>query len=459
MPPFRSLAIYLALAAAQAAGAPLLLEDVLESTEMHHPVLLAQIAERAAAQGKVLGAQGAFDAKLKANSGTNRFGYYKTRTTGAGISQPLRGLGGEIFGGYKRGLGNFEPWKEGLLTLSRGEWSGGIEVPLLRDRQIDERRTDALLARLAVEYADAGILEQRLELLQAAASTYWSWVAAGQNLAIATDLLALAEDRAVQVESLVDAGQVAAIEIVENERAVLLRRSATAAAERSLQAASLDLSLFLRDANGNIVQVGRDRLSEFPEPESLPPGALEADLGMALQRRPDIASLLVEIQRVGAAQQLARNLLRPELSLTAEFGRDAGRGTISKQGSELIVGLTLESPFQRRKARGEIAVQNAKQEQLVHKLHYVRDKAEVAVRDAASALDLALQRLDLARNEYALARRLAAAELERFELGDSTLFIVNQREMAAAGARSAVVRALADCHRATAAYRAATAAL
>lgn len=81
------------------------------------------------------------------------------------------------------------------------------------------------------------------------------------------------------------------------------------------------------------------------------------------------------------------------------------------------------------------------------------------MRDAASALDLALQRLELARAEYDLARRLASAELERFELGDSTLFIVNQREMAAAAAQFAVVNALTDCHKATAAYRAATAVL
>lgn len=455
----RGLATLLILSSAGLVAAPLMLEEVLESAERHHPILLAQITERAAAEGKVLGSQGAFDAKLKASSGTNRFGYYKTRTGSGGVSQPLRSLGGEIFGGYKRGLGNFEPWKEGQLTLSRGEWSGGIELPLLRDRRTDERRTDLLLARLAVEFADASILEQRLALLQSAASTYWTWVSAGRKLGIAADLLALAEDRVDQVEGLVDAGQVAEIEIVENERAVLLRRAAAVSAERELQAARLDLSLFLRDTSGNIVQAGRTRLPEFPEPDRHLAAAVERDLRTALQRRPEIAGLLVEIQQNAAVRQLARNQLRPGVRFTAQFGRDAGNGTISKRGNELLVGITLESPVQRRKARGEIAVQNAKQEQLLYRLQYLKDAVEVTVRDAASALNLALQRLELARAEYDLARRLASAELERFELGDSTLFIVNQREMAAAAAQFAVVDALTDCHKATAAYRAATAVL
>ena len=453
----RALGLLVVLGFVQAPGAPLLLDEVLQSTERYHPILLAQITERSMAEGKVLGTQGAFDTKLTASAGTNSLGYYKTRTSGGGISQPFRRTGGEVFGGYKRGLGNFEPWKEGQLTLSGGEWAGGIRLPLLRDRSIDTRRTDLQLALLGLELADASILEQRLILLQLAASRYWAWVSAGHKLSIAQDLLSLAEDRIQQVEELVGAGQVAQIEIAENQRAVLLRRSAAVSAERNLQTARLDLSLFLRDSNGNLVQAGRSRLPEFPEPEGVSPEQVEQDLVGALQRRPEIAGAMLEIEQNDAATRLARNQMRPEVNFTLRFGRDQGLGSITKRGSELIAGISLESPVQRRKARGEVAVWNAKQEQLLYKLRYVRDKVEVEVRDAASALTLALQRLDLARAEYEIARSLATAEVDRFELGDSTLFIVNQREVAAASARTAAVDSLTDCHIATAAYRAATA--
>ena len=455
----RILGVALLLAAVGASGAPLLLEEVLQSTVEHHPMLLAQISQRSMAEGKALGAQGAFDTKLTADSATNSFGYYKTRTAGGGVSQPLRGVGGELFGKYERGLGNFEPWNQGLLTLSKGEWSGGIEIPLLRNRTIDRHRTELALARLGVDLADASIVEQRLVLLEMAASKYWEWVSAGRKLSIAQDLLALAEDRTQQVQDLVDAGQVAEIEIAENERAVLQRRSATASAERDLQAARLDLSLYLRGPDGRIVQVDRSRLPDFPEPARVGPEQVESDLLGAMQRRPEIAGLMVELQQNGTVMQQARNELRPELAFTAQFGRDSGTGSITKRGSELIAGITLTSPFQRRKARGEVAIQAAKLEQLMHKLQYVRDKVVVEVRDAVSALELSLRRLELARAEYDVARRLATAEMERFELGDSTLFIVNQREMVAAYAQFVAVAALTDCHVATAAYRAATASL
>ncbi|MDE0105765.1 MAG: hypothetical protein OXN89_25580 [Bryobacterales bacterium] len=111
----------------------------------------------------------------------------------------------------------------------------------------------------------------------------------GRKLGIAADLLALAEDRG---EGMVDAGQIAETKIVETERAVLLRRSAAVSAERDLQAARLDLSLVLRDTTGSIVQAGRTRLPEFPDPEKLQASAVEQGLRTALQRRPEIAGVL-----------------------------------------------------------------------------------------------------------------------------------------------------------------------
>ncbi len=454
-----SLAVWLVWLHCGALGAPLTLEEVLDSTERSHPLLLAEIAKRSAAAGKAVGARGAFDTKLAVEAGSNQLGYYKTRAGSGEVYQPLRALGGEVFGKYKRGLGNFEPWKESGLTLSQGEWSGGVRLPLVRDRVIDERRADLQIANLMVDLADTSVQGQRLVLLGHAAATYWKWVSAGRKLVIARDLLSLAEDRRQQVEDLVAAGQVAEIEVAENERAVLRRRSSTLSAERELLAARLGLSLYLRDTAGDPQQAGEDRLPEFPEPVAVTDEQLERDLRAALDRHPEIAGALVELTQNGVALQLSRNRLLPSVNLTAQVGRDSGTGPYRKRGNELIAGISIESPFQRRKARGEIAAQNAQQEQLLYKLMYVRNEVEMGIRDAAGALALGLRRLEVARAEYDVAVRLAEAEMERFQFGDSTLFVVNQREVAAASARYEAVNALTDCHVATALYRASSATL
>lgn len=453
-----ALASIVAAAMAQSPRGPLLLEDVLQSTETSYPVLLAAIQERAMAQGKALSAEGEFDTKLAVKSEMNQLGFYKNRTNGATIEQPLADWGGEVFGGYKRGQGNFGPWEQDLLSLSRGEWSGGVRLPLLRNRETDERRTDLTVARLAIELADASIEKQRLKLLETAAKSYWEWVSVGRKLDVAESLMGLAEDRIRQVEDQVEAGAIAAIEIADNRRAVLERRSAVVSAEREFQNATFELSLFYRDDQGEPRLAGRDRLPEFPEPSGVSDAELKAGLDRALERRPEIAGTMVEVRQNMAELGLARNQMLPEIDLTTEYGRDVGTGSITKRGNELMAGVTLKSPFQRRKAKGKIALQEAKLDQLEQKLRFARNRIEVEVRDAVSALDAALQQLELARAEMDVAQQLAQAERDRFELGDSTLFVVNLRELSAAGARMRVVSALAESHKALAVYRAATAA-
>ena len=436
---------------------PLLLPEVLASAERAYPTLLATIQERAIAQGKRLGAEGAFDAKFKSGGGTNQYGFYKNRTQEAKVEQPFRTWGGEIFGGYKRGQGNFGPWEQDLLSLSRGEWSGGLRLALLRGREIDTRRADIMLAELGIELADASVDKQRLKLLEAAAKSYWQWIVAGQNLRIAEALLALAEERADQITGAVELGELASIEIVDNRRAILQRRSAVVSAERALQNAAFELSMFYRDRDGEPRVAPRERLAEFPEPAALEMAQVQRDIERALEQRPEIVSTLIEQQQTETSLRLARNNALPAVDVTVSYSKDDGTGSITKRGSELIAGLNIETPFQRRKAKGDIAVQEAKLSQLDQKLRFARDRVTVEARDAVSAIEAALQSLELTRAELDAARRLADAERERFELGESSLFVVNLRELSAADARLKVTKSLSEYHKSVAIYRAAVA--
>ena len=447
--------VLMAVSAFPVSAGVLSLDEVLQSAETAYPLLLATIQERAMAEGKSLSAEGAFDTKLSAKSGSNQFGFYRNRENGAEISQPLQNWGAELFGGYKRGQGNFGPWEEDVLTLSRGEWSGGLRMSLLRNRETDERRTELALARLSIELADASIDQRRLRVLEAASKSYWDWVSAGHRLSVVEDLLRIADERHAQVQESVAAGQIAAIEIADNQRAVLERRSAVVAAERDLQTAQLELSLFYRDAAGRPQVADRDMLPEFPEPETISADQRGADLARALVLRPEIAGTLVKVRQANAGLRLARNGLLPEVDVTERYGRDAGVGSITKRGDEFVASLSITTPFQRRKAKGESAIQQAKLVQLEQELRFARNRVLVEVRTALAALDAALQRLELARAEMDVARQLADAERERFDLGDSTLFVVNLRELSAAGAGLKVVAALTDSHKSMATYRAA----
>ena len=68
----------------------------------------------------------------------------------------------------------------------------------------------------------------------------------------------------------------------------------------------------------------------------------------------------------------------------------------------------------------------------------------------------AIRRLEIAVAERGLAERLTVAERERFDLGESSLLLVNLREQAMLEAQAREVDASADAHRAHAAWLAAT---
>ena len=89
-----------------------------------------------------------------------------------------------------------------------------------------------------------------------------------------------------------------------------------------------------------------------------------------------------------------------------------------------------------------------------HRERFLRDQVVAEVEDAASALRAAYQRLQVARDEVRVSRRLEDAERTRFQIGDGTLFQLNLRELAAIESMLREIAAHADYHRANAAYAA-----
>ena len=110
------------------------------------------------------------------------------------------------------------------------------------------------------------------------------------------------------------------------------------------------------------------------------------------------------------------------------------------------------------KARGKRAAARAVLEQIDEKARLLRDKVEVEVRDALSALQAAFEGVAQARSASELAVRVLEAERRRFALGDSTVLLLNLREQAVAEARLGLVKAKETYWDAAADYRAAVAA-
>lgn len=425
-------AVYLICGAAMAHAQALTVDEVLESIQRNHPLLLAALTANDAAAAEVLSAEGRFDTTLRSRFDSDSLGYYANRRLENFVEQPLSWQGMSVYSGYRLGGGLFAPYDGKLDTRSLGEWQSGLKLPLLRNREIDSRRGELAKARIGRALATYSIDQQRLILTQAGISRFWNWVAAGRRVLISRDVLAIAETRQKLLEEGVREGQLPRIEAEDNLRAILQRRSGYIDAERLFQQAAIELSLYLRDANGRPVQAGLERLpAAGPAVDGNGTGEIEAAVATALQKRPELKALEAQIQQTGVDVSMARNAARPALDLMAGFTSDRGSDPSVRRGpEELKVGVAFEFPFQNRSARGKEAVAEAKRRQLELRAAYLRDQVAAEVRDAESAVAAARNRLRVLQDEVRVTRELEEAEKARFELGEGTLFILNLREQA-----------------------------
>lgn len=448
-----------AFLAASAWAQPLRLDDVLESVSRSYPPLIAALAERDIADGEVLSALGKFDTSLRARVETDQFGFYRNERVSAGFDQPMQWWGSSFYGGWRVGDGSFAPYDGKLDTRSLGEFSGGFKLPLWRDRAIDPKRAALRQAEIGRALARLSIDQQRLLITQLATRRYWDWVAAGTRLQVAESLLDIAQKRDRFLRDSAAAGQIAAIEVLENERAILQRRSVVVEVDRLLQQTSIDLSMFYRDAAANPLLATKDQLpGQFPNALTVDEARMLRDMDSAIARRPELKRLEAQRDQLEVDRKLAINDRTPEIDLQAGFTAESGRGNVRRGPQELKAGLVFELPFQRRTATGKLVSTEAKLRQYDQRQRFTRDQILAEVRDAASAVRAAHDRVALLRNEVRLARELEDAERSRFQLGEGTLFLVNLREQATADAANREVSAWQEYFRAWAQYEFAIAA-
>ncbi|MEO5924116.1 MAG: TolC family protein [Bryobacteraceae bacterium] len=438
----------------------LTVDDVLRSVEANYPPLLATLLESQVADGATQQARGQFDTQLGVTAGADQFGYYPNQRLDVGVNQNLRWQGASAYGGWRVGAGDFPAYRGLDETRNLGEFRAGIKVPLLRGREIDERRAALAQAEIGQRIASLTIDQQRLLVRQLATNRYWDWAAAGQRLRIAQDLLRVARERDQALQDAADLGAVARVEVTENRRQILQREAQIIEAQRGVQQASIALSLFYRDATGQ-PRIAQDSQlpASLPATEVLDGAQVTEDLARALTKRPEIAAVAAQRSQTRIDIDLASNQTRPSMDFGLGVTSEAGSGAVKRGPNEVKATLTFQVPWQRRVAEGKLQQASAKHSQLTQREQFARDQVSAEVQDAASAVRAAHERTLLATREVSVALDLADAERERFRLGDSTLFLVNLREQAAVDAELREVAANLDYLRALTIYDQVTAKL
>ncbi len=444
---YKSVAVFLCVTAlvhiAQANpindGSTLDVSEVQSSAQENFPKIIEGLADRRAAEARSLAALGAFDLVFDAEGYGWADGFYDGRSVEGTASRRLQDYGAEFYGGYKLSNGDFPIYEDERFTNTGGKLEIGGLFSLIRNREIDKERFLLSDAQLAVRAANFDVLLTRIGVAQQAMIAYWRWVALGHKTRVYMELLSIALDRQVGLEQEVKRGARPEIFLTENMQNITRRKSLLAAAQRDFNQAANDLGLYYRSKDGEIRIVADSRLPEYePVAQNISDIPAMVNMSDAIAKRPEVMTIRNTITRTLRKVELNQNDLLPQLDLKLEMAQPLGtvaEGGVSRDETDIIIGLQFSIPFEQRAARGALAENEARLTALRQRERFIQDQMQLEVRNILLNLRTSQELLQLSIQEVEQAEILRDAERTRFKQGASDFFLVNIREQTAAEAR------------------------
>ncbi|WP_373531842.1 TolC family protein [Vampirovibrio sp.] len=432
-------------------------QQFLTQVRANHPKLYSADLDRRIAGAKLLEKQGAFDPGisletdyLRYNDFSNRGKVSKALDNDLSLGWLTRS-GARIATGGRYNTGDVKPPL--YPTGSTGEYFLSARMPLLRGFRINEKVAMEMQAEIGIPLADAMFNQSRLSTLLQASYGYWNWVYAHRKVGVSDNLLALATVRYQAIQERVKAGDLPPIDEVEAGQEVQRRAGLLVRSQREYERQLFNLSRYLWEPGGQPAALPEKRAI----PEMLPtPDALEeADWmearKLALETRPELKALNLQKEMVEVDLRQAKNLKLPVLDLFATPGYDTGNESI---GPTIKAGVVLTVPLRQRTANGMIAAAEFRTQKLDLEQRLVLQQILLEVDDSVSAINAAYKQYLAANKEYEFAKELEKGERQRFEFGDSTLFLVNQRERSSAEAAMRLLDLEVEYHQTIANFKA-----
>ncbi len=403
----------------------------LSSVDAFYPQIGAADARRRIASARRLEVQGVFDPTLSTLSGyawmqnTSKFATLKKVLYNQPVLEiPFRN-GIRILSMYRYNPRSSQsPYIE---TGKGGEWAGGLAVPLARGLFINEKATTEKIAKLGEPLATQTFSQTRLDLLLRASLSYWNWVGSQRKMQVARRLVQLSTVLVDAAGRRAGQGDLPRIEVTEAEEDFQRRKSDQIAVELEFKKATYDLAVFLFDAQGNPIPFLDESNvpREWPTPQEYTEERLRESVKQAVDKRPELKRIALQIQQQHAQLKLAKNDVLPQADALYTQGYDTGGSGI---GNVFRAQVQFSQPLYLRAARGRIKSARFGLEALEDELRAERQRIISEVMTAGAAINAAHQRYLAVTTQAQKSEQVYLGERKRFEFGDSTVFLVTQRE-------------------------------
>ena len=413
-----------------------LLEDLFILIRSNHPI--AQQIELLSdkAKAKLTFTKGQFDPKLYSDFSDKYFdekNYWQTFKGGLKIATilPL-----EIKSDYSWNEGIF--LNPGQTIPSQGQVRLGGNITLGQGLLIDQRRASLKQAKIFGQLAEKEQTRLLNNLFFEAAKTYWEWSQGYARIQVLEQATNNASQRFEAVKATFLAGDYAGIDTTEalvQLQTIQLRLNE---ARIKFQHSQFELSNFLWNDEGQALLIS-DELTPISLYETLIPKDLSQDslqnLFRQIKTHPELQKLFFKQSELAVEERLKKEKLKPVIDLEYNLlsPNDAFVNELGVQNWPLNQnykwGITVGFPLFLRKERGDLAMTRIK----IEETRLQQQQKQLTI---SNKLQAYINEFSLLRDQVLLSglsitnyERLLSGEETRFNLGESTLFLVNSRQM------------------------------
>lgn len=398
----------------------------------NHPLAKQAQLQTQFGEKEILYAQGGFDPKIFTHTLQKNFNstsYYNLIHSGLKIPT---WYGLEFKGGFESNQGAFLNPEE--KTPSSGLVYAGASVNLGKGLFIDQRRAELFKAKV---YYQSTFFEQKLqlnELIYESGYAYWSWFLSYHSMKILDEAFQLANIRYDAVKRTAELEDRPEIDVVEAGLQVQNRESMLRNYEAEYKGSGFKISTFLW--NEQQVPLDLDSLTTPMKIEILEKDSVtllsNQEIDTALANHPYIQVTNFKIKGLEIERKLKKEQLKPELAVNYNFLNQPIQNNpfANLSMNNYKWGLTFEMPILLRKERGDLAKTNLKLKEEQFNLENSKAYVEYKIRNAYVDYNNALIQVEIFQKTVVDTKRLLDAEKAMFESGESSLFLINARELA-----------------------------
>lgn len=411
---------------AQSDSTVLTYQKFIENILLYHPVANQAELQKDFAKAEMLKARGNFDPVLYSDLNEKQFdkkNYYQIFNAGMQIPSYL---GLSLLGNYENTNGDFLNPEN--TTTNNGLWTIGVEANLLQGMFIDERRAALKQARI---YQNATQNERVLmlnELLFSASVAYLNWQMLSEIEAIIQENLTLANNYFNATKEAFLNGSKPAIDTLEAFLIIQDRLNSLQKNQINLQKAKQELENFLWFKSLPLEL----QANTFPDKMNNNNFAFPLDILIEdlVEQNPQILQKEYKLQAYEIEQKLNKEKLKPKLKVKYQPLLATNNNDFAPNYSESNYkwGFDFSIPILLRTERGKVRQTNLKMKnidlEIENKQNNLKNKIEATILNNAS-----YQGLVALQNQTVINyKKLLDAEQIRFEIGESSVFLLNKRQ-------------------------------